>query len=91
MPSGPAPATLRKYFVFAGSLSGVASPSGISRTAATNKHFRRARNVPGQIQFFGENIGGATGKKRERDAVAIFLACKAVHDFVQQCRRRRRR
>src|SRR5580698_8376757 len=32
IPSGPAPATLRKYFLFAGSLSGEASPSGISRT-----------------------------------------------------------
>src|SRR5216684_8899714 len=51
---------------------------------AVNQPFRGAGNVPGQVQFFCENIGGSAGKKSERDAAAVFLNGQAVDDFIQR-------
>src|SRR6266700_5346902 len=51
---------------------------------AVNQPFRGAGNVPGQVQFFCENIGGSPGKKSERDAAAVFLSGQAVDDFIQR-------
>src|SRR6266568_557084 len=51
---------------------------------AMNQPFRGAGNVPGQVQFLCENIGGSTGKKSERGAAAVFLSGQAVDDFIQR-------
>src|SRR5712691_4558222 len=51
---------------------------------AVNQPFRGAGNVPGQVEFLVENIGGSTGKKSERDAAADFLNGQAIDDFIQR-------
>src|SRR5438874_11803695 len=51
---------------------------------AVNEFFGGARNVPGEIEFLGEDVGGAAGKKRERNAVAVLLGSKPVDDFVER-------
>ena len=51
---------------------------------AVNELFGGARNVPGKIEFLGEDVGGAAGKKRERDAVAVLMGGEAVDDFVER-------
>src|SRR5467141_1502448 len=50
---------------------------------AANEFFGGAGNVPGQIQFLGENVGGAAGKKGEWDAVAVLVSGEAVDDFIE--------
>lgn len=45
---------------------------------------RGAGNVPRKIELFGQDVGGATGKKRERNAMAVGRKCKAVDDFVER-------
>ena len=49
-----------------------------------NESFCGFRNVPGEIEFLGENVGGAAGEERERDAVAVLMAGEAVDDFVER-------
>jgi len=49
----------------------------------TNKFFGGAGNVPGQVQFLGENVGGSAGKKGEGDTMAVLLGREAVDDFVE--------
>ena len=44
---------------------------------------RGLENVPGQIEFLGENVGGAARKKSERNAVAVLVSGEAVDDFVE--------
>src|SRR6266404_4011158 len=51
---------------------------------AANELFRGAGDVPGQIQFFCENVRSSAGKQREGNAVPVFLRCKTVDDFVQR-------
>src|SRR5947207_988358 len=51
---------------------------------AANEFFGRARNVPGQIQFLGEDVGGSSGKKSKRNAVAVLVGGQAVDDFVER-------
>jgi hypothetical protein len=45
---------------------------------------RGARDVPREIEFLSENIGGASGKKRQRNAVAIGIIGQAIDDFVER-------
>ena len=51
---------------------------------AIDQAARGAGNVPGKIELFGQNVGGAAGKKRERNAMAVGRKCKAVDDFVER-------
>src|SRR5712692_2455804 len=51
---------------------------------ASNELIGRAGNFPGQIQFFGENVGGSTRKKGERNAVPVLVRCEAVDDFIKR-------
>ena len=51
---------------------------------AANEFFGGAGNVPGEIEFLGENVGGAAGEKRERDAMAVLMSGEAVDDFVER-------
>jgi len=48
-----------------------------------NELLGSAGNVPGQIQFFGEDVGGAAGEQGEGDAVAVLVGGQAVDDFVE--------
>src|SRR5580693_4996234 len=50
---------------------------------AANEFFGGAGNVPGQVQFLGENVGGASGQKRKGNAMAVFLGGEAVDDFIE--------
>src|SRR6266481_2183134 len=50
---------------------------------AANELFGGAGNVPRQVEFLGENVGGAAGKKGEWDAVTVLIRGKAVDDFVE--------
>src|SRR2546428_800985 len=45
--------------------------------------FRGAGNVPGQVQFLGEDVGGAAGEKSQGNAPAVLTRGETVHDFVQ--------
>ena len=49
-----------------------------------NEFLRGLRNVPGKIELFGENVGGAAGEKREGDAMAVVVSGEAVDDFVER-------
>src|SRR5205085_2818173 len=51
---------------------------------SVNEFFGGLRNVPRQIEFLGENVGGTARKKRERNAVAILMSREAVDDFVER-------
>ncbi len=51
---------------------------------AANEFFGCAGDVPGQTQFLGEDVGGASGKKSKRDAVAVLVGGQAVDDFVER-------
>src|ERR1700756_1320854 len=51
--------------------------------SAANELFSGAGNVPGQIQFLGENICGSTGEKGERHAMAVLVGGEAVDDFIE--------
>src|SRR5262249_42471278 len=51
---------------------------------SADETFRGARNVPGEAEFFCENIRRATGEKSERNAVAILLTREAVDNFVER-------
>src|SRR6266481_2824874 len=48
---------------------------------AADKLFGGAGNVPRQVEFLGENVGGAAGKKGEWDAVTVLIRGKAVDDI----------
>src|SRR4029077_5068020 len=50
---------------------------------AANKFFGGAGNVPGKVEFLGEDVRGSAGKKSERHAVSVLVRCKAVDDFIQ--------
>src|SRR6266481_1312710 len=50
---------------------------------AANELFGGAGNVPRQVEFLGENVGGAAGKKGEWDAVTVLISGEAVDDFVE--------
>src|SRR4029077_4299264 len=41
-------------------------------------------NVPGQVEFFGENVCGSTGEKGEGDAMAVLVGGEAVDDFIER-------
>jgi len=49
-----------------------------------DEFFGGPRNVPGEIEFLGEDVGGAAGKKSQRNAVAVLMSGEAVDDFVQR-------
>ncbi len=51
---------------------------------AIDQAARGAGNVPGKIELFGQDVGGAAGKKRERNAVSVGRKSKAVDDFVER-------
>ncbi len=51
---------------------------------AANEFFGGAGDVPGQIQFLCEDVGGAAGKKSKRNAVAVLVRRQAVDDFVER-------
>src|SRR5258708_92334 len=51
---------------------------------ASNELLGGAGNIPGQIQFLGEDVGGSAGKKGERYAVAVLVGCQAVDDFIER-------
>jgi len=51
---------------------------------AVNEFLCGHGNVPGEVEFLGEDVGGAAGKKGERDAVAIVMSGEAVDDFVER-------
>jgi len=50
---------------------------------AANEFFGGAGNVPGEVEFLGEDVGGSAGKKSERHTVSVLVRCKAVDDFIQ--------
>src|SRR5215469_2790071 len=50
---------------------------------AMNQPLGCARNIPGQIEFFGENVGGSAGKERKRNAVAVREIGQAVDHFIE--------
>ena len=43
-----------------------------------------ARNVPRKIEFFGEDVGGATREESERNTIAVRGSGQAVDDFVER-------
>src|SRR5258708_39455770 len=51
---------------------------------ASNELLGGAGNIPGQIQFLGEDVGSSAGKKGERYAVAVLVGCQAVDDFIER-------
>src|SRR5207245_9700721 len=51
---------------------------------AANEFFCSGGDIPGQIEFLGEDVGGATGKKSKRNAVAVLLGGEAVDDFIER-------
>jgi hypothetical protein len=51
---------------------------------AVNEFFGGFGNVPGEIELLGEDVGGASRKKREWDAVAVLAGGEAVDDFVER-------
>ena len=69
-------------------LSGMFERSGQAERnffySAANEFFGGTGNVPGQIQFLGEDIGGAAGKKSKRNTVAVLVHRQAVDDFVER-------
>jgi len=50
---------------------------------AANEFFGGTGDVPGDVQFLGENVGGATREKSEGDTVAIPVGGKTVNDFIE--------
>src|SRR5215469_16619498 len=52
-----------KIFFLFGLLKRSGEAEGDFLDRAMNELFRGARNVPGEIEFFGEDVGGAAGKK----------------------------
>ncbi len=51
---------------------------------ATNEFFRGAGDVPGQIEFLSENVGGAARKKSKGNAVTVLLGGQAVDNFIER-------
>ncbi len=50
----------------------------MSRTSPDGQLFGGAKNIPGEIQFLGEDVGRATRKQGERDAVSILQIAKPL-------------
>src|SRR6267142_2391482 len=77
MPSGPAPPTLRKYFFFSGSSSGVAKPSAISFTVPLTSFSAALGMSQGKAVYdFVERAVAAAGD----DELAAFVG-GALRDF----------
>lgn len=51
---------------------------------AVNEFFGGFGDVPGEVEFLGEDVGGAAGKKRERDAMAVLMGGEAINNFVER-------
>src|SRR5260370_34931798 len=58
-------------------------PQGNLFNGTVDEPFGGAGDVPGEIQFFGENIRRATRKKGDGKTMAVLVGGEAVHDFVQ--------
>ena len=71
------------FFLF-GLLEGGGQAEGNFFHGSVNEFLGGAGDVPGQVQFFGEDVRGATWKERERDTVAVLLGGEAVDDFVER-------
>jgi hypothetical protein len=50
---------------------------------AANELLGGAGNVPGKVEFLGEDVRGSAGKESERHTVSVLVRCKAVNDFIQ--------
>jgi hypothetical protein len=80
---GSGAADAEKIFLLSGIFEGSRQAEGNFFHRAANELFGGAGNVPGEIQFLGEDVGGTSGKKGERDAVAVLVGGEAVDDFVE--------
>ena len=74
----------KKVFFLFGLFERSGEAEGDFLDGAVNKLLRGARNVPGKVEFLGEDVGGAPGKKRERDGVAVLVRGESVDDFIER-------
>ena len=74
----------KKVFFLFGLFERSCEAKGDFFDGAVDEFFGGFGNVPGEIEFFGKNVGGAAGEKRERDAVAVLVSGEAVDDFVER-------
>src|SRR5262249_25609477 len=65
------------------SIQGVCESQRNFTDRSANEALGGLGNVPREGKFFGENVGGATWEKSERNAMAILLVRKAVDDFIE--------
>src|SRR2546421_6492252 len=80
---GSGPTDTEKIFSLMGIFERSRQAEGDFSHSATNELPGGAGNVPGQVEFLGENVGGATGKKGERYAVAVLVGGESVDDFIE--------
>jgi hypothetical protein len=73
-----------KIFFLFGLLEGSGEAESDFLNRAVDEFFSGFGNVPGEVEFFGEDVGGAAGEKRERDTVAVLVSGEAVDDFVER-------
>src|SRR5258708_3392383 len=79
---GPGATDTEKIFFLVGMFERSRQAEGDFFHGTANEFFGGAGNVPRQVEFLGENVGGAAGKKGEWDAVTVLIRGKAVDDFV---------
>ena len=77
-------ADAEKIFFLMGILERSRQAEGDFFDGAANELFGGAGNVPGEIEFLGENVGSAAGEKSERDAVAVLIGGETVDDFIER-------
>src|SRR5262249_30384415 len=64
-------------------MNGSGQAEGDFADFSCRQFFGGAENVPGKMQFLGENIGGTPGKQSKGHAVPIFGASQTIHNFVE--------
>jgi len=68
----------------AGMLEGSGEAESDVAEIGVDKAARGPGNIPGKIELLGEDVGGAAGKKSERNAIAVAGGGQAVDDFVER-------
>src|SRR6266700_2872899 len=73
----------QKIFFLSGLFERSGEPQGNFSNGAVDEPFGGAGDVPGEVQFLGENIRRAAWKKGEGNTIAVLMGGEAVDDFVQ--------
>ena len=80
---GTGAADAEKVFFLFGLFERSCQAEGNFLHGAMNQPFGSAGDVPGQIQFLGEDIGGSAGEQGEGHPMAVLVGREAVDDFIE--------